>query len=115
MGPLKLVTSAEVGDWLPVRPQLPQWQSEHLDDMHAKRRQVNIHNEPSHVNRLVRLLEELLERDDVRMDADNQWYWKQLIRIKKEIADAAHTGGEGEAEANTTSASEEKGTTTAAD
>jgi hypothetical protein len=51
---------------------------------------TRVHNAPDIVNRLVRMVEELLERDDVRMDADLRWYVKNLETIKAEI-----DGGQG--------------------
>jgi hypothetical protein len=80
-----------------AHPQLPQRQAAHMEHMQAVRRQVNIHSDPSIVNRLVRLVEELLERDDVRMDADTNWYDKQLRIIKAEI-NGHESGGEEEAQ-----------------
>jgi hypothetical protein len=51
-------------------------------------RATNIHSEPSIVNRLIRMVEELLERDDVTPDADPTWYRNRLQEIRREIADA---------------------------
>lgn len=51
----------------------------------------SIHADPSIVNRLVRLLEELLERDYLIPDADITWYRNKLAELKMEISDAEDT------------------------
>lgn len=66
-------------------------------------RSTNIHNEPSIVNRLIRLVEELLERDDLTPDADPTWYRNRLAEIKEEL-NYAEDASEGE---ECTSANEE--------
>lgn len=69
-----------------------------------KRGMPTLNSETSVVNRLIRMIEELLERDDVRNGADGRWYWNKLVEIKEEIDDAEakdiHRGGE-EGEAQT--------------
>lgn len=56
-------------------------------------RSTNIHNEPSIVNRLVRLVEELLERDDCLPDMDLAWYRNRLVEIKQEVDRAEEDTG----------------------
>lgn len=56
-------------------------------------RTTNIHSEPSIVNRLIRMVEELTEREDIP-DADMRWYANRLAEIKKELADAKERGSE---------------------
>lgn len=55
-------------------------------------RSTNIHSEPDIVNRLIRMVEELLERDDLTPDADPTWYRNRLKEIKEEIAHAEDAG-----------------------
>lgn len=47
----------------------------------------NIHNEPAVVNRLIRMIEELIERDDEILSSDLMWYRNRLAEIKKELSD----------------------------
>jgi hypothetical protein len=58
------------------------------------RHAYNIHNEPAIVNRLIRMIEELLERDDEIQSSDLQWYRNRLDEIKRELANAEEGGKE---------------------
>lgn len=85
----------------------------HAEDLRRGRRAVNIHNEPSVVNRLIRMVEELIERDDLTPDADTSWYRNRLREIKEEVrraeAQDIYGGGtEGEEGSANQSASQEE-------
>lgn len=61
----------------------------------GKLRATNIHSEPSIVNRLIRMVEELVEREIP--DVDMRWYVNRLAEIKKELADGAQPVHDSEA------------------
>lgn len=58
------------------------------------RHAYNIHNEPAIVNRLIRMVEELLEREDEIQSSDLLWYRNRLDEVKKELAHAEEGGTE---------------------
>ncbi len=65
---------------------------------------------PDITQRLIRMVEELLERDDVRMGADTGWYWNRLEEIKKEVGRAAQEEAPGGTDTRLPSSSPQSGT-----
>lgn len=55
----------------------------------------SFHADRSIVDRLIRMVEELLERDDVTPDADPTWYRNRLREIKRELTNAEDAGERG--------------------
>lgn len=68
-----------------------QYTPEHYAAMHDKRRAVNVSHQPV-AERLVRLMEELLEREDALPAVDLRWYRNKLEEAKKELRDG-NVGG----------------------
>lgn len=55
------------------------------------------------VDRLIRMVEELLERDELTPDADPAWYRSRLREIKEEVRRAEEVGERGSTPSGTTS------------